>query len=1007
MRINNIQSSGYKHKDYSNFNKNSNNKADMLAHKNITDLNKFYSTALPAFTGTATTLQNFRDYSSLNSIFTPECKEIIENAKKIAKKANSSEVQSWHIYYANLLKLKKYINELDNGTIKYDEETRYKTPHVIEGAFGSSSEEIFKNKDNRAKIKKVINKHLKQTQDIFLKSSKKAPQKTHLFGIPLSADAIDNLVETYRIISKESSVFFDSYIYTSALNSKDRRLSKEAMEFDYDIQKALMIETSKKDKNHLSFYDDKANLIWKNIGTGKNVAVLCDTKSYSQLQHLKSSFSNLINKPGQEYKNINPDKTDVIVLNNLATLDFLENLVNECKRDKERNKIIVLDLRVIFKNNGTSFTEEQLKLLSGVSNSPNIKFVLTMDTGTYFVNMQKDAPLQKGLSNFSCQTLPTLNAKDTIKYLTNEDGIKYVKNIVQKNIDTEAIKKAIELTAYEDGDFPDKAINLLKSASLFDLEVEEITPEILVNYMQKTKNLSETIADSSDDSIIFNTGKNLSDIVGTPMTKADAQNVVSQIKNGTFKTKGYTIFRSDNSSYGGGRKHTAFAIAGETGIPVIKVNAKDFALKDIDTLSQNADFSEMKIKKLISTAKAQAETNEYNTAMIFIENFDNFGSNSLCGISSIYEQKAFSQLLDEMENTKKNDACNLLIIGSVNMPETLDENIMKPNRFLNSIIVYSPANVDETKEVFKYYIDKMDLKIAGSTKEQQEKTINEISQTAKGFSVVDIMYILETAKDIMAQRNKDSMDISDLTEAYLQATTGRSAGTDLNEHGKNIVTSHEAGHALALQIMNEVRLKHGKNWQLPNKINFITLDPRGYYGGAMYHKPSENKETSFEKIMSDLVCSYGGHSAEKIIYGMDGSWGISADMEHVSALAKAAVLDMGMGPKTGVCHIEKNVLGQIEASESKKLKIEQDIDTFLLSAKYISDRIIEEYKPFILEFTKNHAKDVGSGNCLIPSEQFIKELNNWRDRQDEKTKQRLNNLEKEILDTELKAKSNK
>ena len=128
-----------------------------------------------------------------------------------------------------------------------------------------------------------------------------------------------------------------------------------------------------------------------------------------------------------------------------------------------------------------------------------------------------------------------------------------------------------------------------------------------------------------------------------------------------------------------------------------------------------------------------------------------------------------------------------------------------------------------------------------------------------------------------------------------------------SDHRKKIVTSHEAGHALTLQIMYNAAAKQ-KNmpWRLPDKVNFITLDPRGYYGGAMFHKDSENEENTFEKIIADLVCSYGGHSAEKTLYDYSGSYGITSDLENARYLAEAAVADMGMGAKTGVRHIKRN-----------------------------------------------------------------------------------------------------
>ena len=112
------------------------------------------------------------------------------------------------------------------------------------------------------------------------------------------------------------------------------------------------------------------------------------------------------------------------------------------------------------------------------------------------------------------------------------------------------------------------------------------------------------------------------------------------------------------------------------------------------------------IKKLIQTAKAQAEANGLNTAMIFIENFDNFGSNPLWGISSIYEQKAFSQLLAEMDAARKDGKINLVVMGSTNMPQYLDENIQKPYKFLNQVVVYQPQNADQRREILDYYIEK-------------------------------------------------------------------------------------------------------------------------------------------------------------------------------------------------------------------------------------------------------------------------------------------------------------
>ena len=341
----------------------------------------------------------------------------------------------------------------------------------------------------------------------------------------------------------------------------------------------------------------------ENISAGKNVALLCDDNNYEQLKHLKNSFVNLINKPDQTYDNIDPEKTDIYMFNQFSSFSLLEELTEKCLQQKDRLSVIVFDFRTLIKNNptGNMLDWSYVSLLANNKKDSNVKYVMTIQPELYYENTKKNQTLRSGFLSYADQTLPSLNSQDAIQYLTDEKGINYIKSIVKKDIDTQAVKKAIEVSKNNDGIYPDKAIKIIEAASLLDSQSDKITEGLIDNYIQNAKKLSKTTSKDSDSSnkIIFDTGKSLSDIVGTPMTKADAQNVVSQIKNGTFKTKGYTIYHANGSSYGGGRKNTALAIAGETGIPVIIINAKDFALKDIDTLSQNADFSEMKIKKII------------------------------------------------------------------------------------------------------------------------------------------------------------------------------------------------------------------------------------------------------------------------------------------------------------------------------------------------------------------------------------------------------------------------
>ncbi|MDO5437694.1 MAG: AAA family ATPase [bacterium] len=944
--------------------------------------------------------------------FSPEAESLFDSAKEFAKKTGSSELETWHLYYVSLVFLKSYIEGINRGEINYEQESRYKLPFSVQSQIAENNN-FLGNEQEREKVLKVVDEHIASVRKNFIQKPQKPIMiKSKLSSVAPSKDTIGDLSETYDVAANavQSNNFYDSYLYVAAMYSKDRKLVAEALRFNTDLKAALMVDDKRqKQKDHLYFYDDKADAVWKNISIGNDVIFLHDKDNNESASHLISSFVNLINKPGQSYKNIDPEKTDIIVLNDKATFEYLDKLTGDIKKDpskKDRKTIIVADLLGLLKNSGGQVLVDDLKVLENKrgKNQSEVRFVFSFDPETYQANTKRGALLSSPLQNYAVQTLPSLSAADAVKYLTDDKGLRYVKSAAKKEFSPDVIKKSIELTSAEDGNYPDKAVNLLSVASKYYLDEPEITPEHLEKYIQETRGLNELQASNGQSNIVFDTGKRLKDIVGSPMTKADAETIVKQIKSGRIGTKGFTAYLENGSSYGGGRKHTAEAIAGEAGIPMITINAQDFALKDIDALSQNADLSEMKIRKIVQSAKAQADANPNKAAMIFVENFDNFAPNPLYMGTSIYEKKAFSQLLSEMENARKNDDVNLIVVGSVNTPALLDPNIMKPYKFLNSIIVFPPQDANERREVIEYYIDKMNLQLKGDTKEEKDKLIKYISETTYGFTVVDIMYLLETVKNVSEERGKDKIDSEDMTEAYLQTVSGRVNKAHIADARKDIVTSHEAAHGVTLEVMYEIAEKQNIPWHLPDRLNFITLDPRGEFGGAMFHKSSDNQEYNFETMMSNLVCSFGGHSAEKIIYNMPGSWGITGDLDQISGTARAAVLNMGMGPKTGVYRVPVNNTGSPDVSEAKLRDIEADIDSFIKAGNKISDMIVENYKDFILQFTERHSHKVGTGECIISSDEFKKELEEWREGLSESKKAELLKMEEEILSVMQKTK---
>jgi hypothetical protein len=87
-----------------------------------------------------------------------------------------------------------------------------------------------------------------------------------------------------------------------------------------DLQNLGMTQKpAKEEKHHIEFYDKKADAVWKNIAHGNNVVVLNNLENSQSLEYLKSSFVNLINKPGNKYGSLDPKKINIIQLNENAT----------------------------------------------------------------------------------------------------------------------------------------------------------------------------------------------------------------------------------------------------------------------------------------------------------------------------------------------------------------------------------------------------------------------------------------------------------------------------------------------------------------------------------------------------------------------------------------------------------------------------------------------------------------------------------------------------------------
>lgn len=883
-------------------------------------------------------------------------KKLILKLKQEAKDDGFSNVTTLHVIKHAFNDVVDFIDNVNAG--KEDAQNPKKAPDMVAILVGKTSDEIFTDKNLRNKLKEIIQDSNKNIDTILSKyRNEQNPQNPQNQDVCLSEDLTDAVWGT----RKENETINTGKFIIGTLNSPDTVTSDFVTDFAYKISDLAMVD-HEDDSNRVNFsaYENSAKKVLKNIALGTNTLVTYDPAKEEPYPFIDSIY-NQAKKDGNKYS--------ITEFNETVNPDYFNEVVTKLSQDKSKEHIIIADPIQMVLSSCMNVSDDGVvkvaipdNLIKIFQNPPsNIKYVFYSSKDNYYKFANTNI-----LSDFEEVTIPSLSTEQMIKAFKENPNM--VKSI-QKQFSKNALEKVVEASAHIDGVFPQKTINLMKKIVTYNIDKKEINEKDVSNYLKEATNLLKKTGDESSIEIIFDTGKKLKNIVGKESTKKEAASIVKQIKANKMGTKGLIIYSQDGSP-GSGRRFTAKAIAGEAKVPYIEINTMDFGTKDVDIFGGGTLSPEASIKKLFSMVNTQAEANSHKSAVLFIENFEYFSVGELV---SNYHQKAMAQLLREMDKADKN-GLNILVVGSVSNPSLIGEAAMKSFKFVDSVEVSSPAyNKDERAEIIKQALKDNKLKLAGNS-EDKKNTINVAANISEYFPFIYLKNLVKKASTVANERGHKALTKYDFIEAYLRITTGRPAINHIEEHDKKVTTSHECGHATNLEVMNNLSKTLGRPWHIPDKVNFITLDPRSFYGGAVYHGDDANTSRSFENLFASLVCSFGGNSAEKRFFDMDGSYGISCDMKSVRACADLMVKSLGMGANTGKMVINKNEV----LSDDLRSLVEKDERVIIHNAKIVSDLITEIYSDFNKKFTEKYSPLVGTGECLIEGADFKAELNKWK-----------------------------
>jgi cell division protease FtsH len=154
----------------------------------------------------------------------------------------------------------------------------------------------------------------------------------------------------------------------------------------------------------------------------------------------------------------------------------------------------------------------------------------------------------------------------------------------------------------------------------------------------------------------------------------------------------------------------------------------------------------------------------------------------------------------------------------------------------------------------------------------------------------DLANVVNEATLLAARRDKPHVEMRDFEEAIDRVIAGlEKKNRVINPQERAIVAVHETGHALVAALTPGA-----------DPVHKISIIPRGI--GALGHTQQLPTEERYlmtrHELEGKIDVLFGGRAAEQIVFG-DLSTGAQNDLQRATEIARAMVLEYGMGDTLG------------------------------------------------------------------------------------------------------------
>ena len=363
------------------------------------------------------------------------------------------------------------------------------------------------------------------------------------------------------------------------------------------------------------------------------------------------------------------------------------------------------------------------------------------------------------------------------------------------------------------------------------------------------------------------------DVAGLDEVKEELFEIVDFMKNpDKYKKMGAKIPKGVlfYGPPGTGKTLLASAVAGETNSSFFNVTGSEFVEKYVGVGAK-------RVRTLFEKARKEAPS------IIFIDEIDAIGAKRHLESNNEKDQ-TLNQLLVEMDGFNKDS--NVIIVGATNRLDLLDEALLRPGRFDRHIHIGSP-NFHTRHEILKVHTNNKPL--------DPSVDLEVLAKKTHGFNGAHLSNIANEAAIFAVRDNSPIITAVHFDKALERVIAGlESKNSTLIEKEKEIVSYHEAGHALVSNILGIC------------PIQKISIVPRGEALGYVLQLPDEDRYIyTKEELIGKIKILLAGKASEEIIFNHQ-STGAKDDLKKVTDIANQMVCEYGMS-NLGFMTIDKNV----------------------------------------------------------------------------------------------------